>query len=228
MRFHSSIFEQYDDLTRNLIYRQAAINVLGERLRPYRDVVAPMDMWKFCKGSMSIFHRHFHFQRANVRSSLAQKVGEFMESQFHRDGSPDDLTGALGSFNFYAAPADVKIIYLDYFSREAVISSIDVYVKDSYDFTDGAGSVSQYLGHWGAKGVIIVPYNGLVQQLNMPSLYVPYPVARGDVRVKGNIYYPVHNKDFRAWAIKHQRGGDFMIFSDRKRCQLRTPIRIKL
>lgn len=46
--------------------------------------------------------------------------------------------------------------------------------------------------------------------------------------VKGNVYYPVHNKDFRQWAMKYQRGGDFIIFSDRKRVRLRQPIRIKL
>ncbi|WP_434660932.1 DUF6402 family protein [Paraburkholderia sp. A3BS-1L] len=100
--------------------------------------------------------------------------------------------------------------------------------KDSYDFTDKPGDVSQYLGHWSSKGVIVVPYDGLVGQLNAPSLYLPYPVARGDMRVKGNVYYPVHNKDLRQWAMKHQRGGDFIIFSDRKRVRLREPIRIKL
>ncbi|CAB3778939.1 hypothetical protein LMG28688_00640 [Paraburkholderia caffeinitolerans] len=217
--------EQYNELIKNRIYNQAAISVLRERLVPYRDFIVPMKIWDICKNNMPILHRYFHFQRVNVGSSLAQKIDEFMESQFHRNGIPDDLTGALGSFNLYAAPADVKI---DYVTREAVISSVYVYVKDSYDFTDEAGSVSQYLGHWSTKGVIVVPYHGLIQQLNIWSLYVPYPVARGNVRVKGNIYYPVHNKDFRAWAIKHQRGGDFMVFSDRKRCQLRVPIRIKL
>ena len=217
--------EKYLKLLSNQIYGNKAIDVLRDILTPYRDAISPFDTWSVCRNSMSILHRHFQFQFASVGSSLSQKIDDFIESQFQRNGVPDDLTGALGSFNFYAAPADVK---LEYIKGEAVVSSVYVYIKDSYDFTDKPGSVSQYLGHWSSKGVIVVPYNGLVGQLNVPSLYPPYPVARGDMRVKGNIYYPVHNSDFRQWAIKHQRGGDFIIFSDPKRCRLRTPIRIKL
>lgn len=217
--------DQYNDLVNNAIYRQSTLKPLRDKLMPVRDAMMPLDIWDLCKGSMSVLHRHFHFQYAGVGSSLSQKIDEFMESQFQRNGVPDDLTGALGSFNFYAAPADVK---LEYAKSEAVITSVYVYIKDSYDFTDKPGGISQYLGHWSSKGVIVVPYNGLIGQLNTPSLYLPYPVARDDVRAKGNIYYPVHNSDFRQWAIKHQRGGDFIIFSDRKRCRLRTPIRIKL
>ncbi|QBQ95787.1 DUF6402 family protein [Paraburkholderia pallida] len=217
--------DQYNYLVNNAIYRQATFQPLRDKLMPFRDAATSFDSWDLCKGSMSVLHRHFHFQYVGVGSSLSQKIDDFIESQFQRSGVPDDLTGALGSFNFYAAPAEVKF---EHIKREAVISSVYVYIKDSYDFTDKPGDVSQYLGHWSSKGVIVVPYNGLVGQLNVPSLYLPYPVARGDMRVKGNIYYPVHNSDFRQWAIKHQRGGDFIIFSDRKRCRLRTPIRIKL
>jgi hypothetical protein len=215
----------YTDLITQRIYRDAAALVLRSRLIPYVDAGVAFDPWQLCRGSMRVFHKYFHFQFATVGGSLSQKIGEFIESNYYNRGVPDDLTGALGSFNFYAAPAHVKINHID---RVAEISSIYVYVKDSYDFTDGPGAVSQYLGHWSKKGVIVVPYNGLVGQLDIPSLYLPYPVARGDVRVPGNVYYPIHNKDFRAWAIKHQRGGDFMIFSDRKRVRLRDPIRVRL
>ncbi|WP_322058605.1 DUF6402 family protein [Paraburkholderia sp. J63] len=213
--------EKYIELLSHQIYQNKAIDVLRDVLTPYRDAITPLDTWSLCKNSMSVLHRHFQFQFASVGSSLAEKIDDFIDSQFKRNGVP----GSLGSFNFYAAPADVKLAYI---KREAIVSSVYVYIKDSYDFTDKPGCISQYLGHWSNKGVIVVPYNGLVGQLNTPSLYLPYPVARGDVRVKGNIYYPVHNSDFRQWAIKHQRGGDFIIFSDRKRCRLRTPIRIKL
>lgn len=217
--------QRYIDLLGKLIRTENALKALREKLMPFRDVTTSFDTWYVSKENMSALHRYFQFQYADVGSSLSQKIDEFIESQFNRDGIPDDLTGALGSFNLYAAPADVKIEYTE---RAAVVSSVYVYAKDSYDFTDKPGDVSQYLGHWNSKGVIVVPYNGLVGQLNIPSLYLPYPVARGDVRIKGNIYYPVHNKDFRQWAIKHQRGGDFFIFSDRKRYRLRTPIRIDL
>ncbi|MGT2431136.1 DUF6402 family protein [Cupriavidus basilensis] len=29
------------------------------------------------------------------------------------------------------------------------------------------------------------------------------------------VYYPVRNRDYRKWQIKHQQGGDFIIYSDR-------------
>lgn len=215
----------YLDLLQNRIYRPAALDQLRERIRLFRDTGASFDPWALCKNNMSTLHRHFHFQFAGVGNTLSQKIGEFMDSQFRNDGVPDDLTGALGAFNLYVAPADVRIGVP---GNETVVSSVYVYVKDSYDFADKPDDVSQYLGHWSSNGVIVVPYNGLVGQLNAPSLYLPYPVTRGDMRVKGNVYYPVHNKDFRQWAMKHQRGGDFIIFSDRKRVRLRQPIRIKL
>jgi hypothetical protein len=217
--------EKYLDLLANRIHRKIALDKLKSALMPFRNINSSFNTWNVCKNDMSALHRHFTFQYVSVGSSLSEKIDDFIESQFNRNGVPDDLTGALGAFNLHAAPADVKI---EYPQREAVVSSIYVYVKDSYDFTDEPGSVSQYLGHWSSKGVIVVPYNGLTGKLNIPSLYLPYPVARGDMRVKGNVYYPVHNKDFRQWAIRHQRGGDFIIFSDRVRYRLRTPIRIKL
>ncbi|MFD1555283.1 DUF6402 family protein [Paraburkholderia silviterrae] len=215
----------YLDLLKSRIYRPAALDRLRERLLPFKNSATQFDSWALCRNSMSMLHRHFHLQFAGVGSSLSQKIGEFMDSQFRNNGVPDDLTGALGSFNFYVAPADVRI---GVSGSEAVVSSVYVYVKDSYDFTDKPGDVSQYLGHWSRKGVIVVPYNGLVGQLNVPTLYLPYPVARGNMRGKGNVYYPVHNKDFRQWAMKHQRGGDFIIFSNRKCVRLREPIRVKL
>ncbi|WP_404822597.1 DUF6402 family protein [Burkholderia metallica] len=42
--------------------------------------------------------------------------------------------------------------------------------------------------------------------------WVEYPVAVGDVRVAGNVYYPVRNNSFREWQQRHRRGGDFVIF----------------
>ncbi|WP_423393275.1 DUF6402 family protein [Burkholderia sp. LMG 21824] len=41
---------------------------------------------------------------------------------------------------------------------------------------------------------------------------VEYPVAVVDVRVVGNVYYPVRNNSFREWQQRHRRGGDFIIF----------------
>ncbi|WP_143037231.1 DUF6402 family protein [Paraburkholderia tuberum] len=113
-------------------------------------------------------------------------------------------------------------------TRVAEISGIYVYIKDSYDFTDKPGEASQYLGHWSKNGVIVLAYNGAMSYLNEPRLYFSYPVALGNPKVRGNVYYPLHNKDFREWAIKHQRGGDFLIYSDRKIVRIDPPIKVYL
>jgi hypothetical protein len=36
--------------------------------------------------------------------------------------------------------------------------------------------------------------------------------------------YPVRNRDYREWREKHQRGGDFLIFSDIATHELAQPI----
>jgi hypothetical protein len=89
-----------------------------------------------------------------------------------------------------------------------------VYVKDNYTFTDSEGDPSQYLGHWSRDGVIVMPLDAVAET----SRYIPYldsPVTLGNPLVKGNVYYPVYNNDFRKWELKHQRGGDFVTYSDR-------------
>ncbi len=217
--------KEYTNLVEKAIYSFPAVEVLKSILRNYRHMMTSFDTWSLCNGSMSLLHKHFQFQRAAVGSTLSQKIGEFIGSQFQNNGAPDDMTAALGAFVFYAAPAEVRI---GVFGAEAEISSIYVYIKDSYDFTDGAEGLSQYLGHWSRKGVIVVPYDGVMDALNISSFYYPYPVARGDMRERGNIFYPVHNKDFRQWALRHNRGGDFIFFSDRKYVRLQNPIKVIL
>jgi hypothetical protein len=119
---------------------------------------------------------------------------------------------------------------------EADVKGIWVYVKDNYTFTDKQGKRSQYLGHWSSDGVIVIPLDAVAAS----SPYIPYvessvtlpyidaPVALGKPAIKGNVYYPVHNSDFRRWAIKHQRGGDFVIYSDRRYVPVVPPIKVYL
>jgi hypothetical protein len=111
-----------------------------------------------------------------------------------------------------------------------------VYVKDDYTFTDKQSNRSQYLGHWSSDGVIVIPLDAVAAN----SPYIPYvessvtlpyvnaAVAVGNPVIKGNVYYPVHNSDFRQWASKHHRGGDFVIYSDRRYVPVVPPITIDL
>ena len=43
-----------------------------------------------------------------------------------------------------------------------------------------------------------------------------------------NVYYPVYNSSYNMWRERHNRGGDFMIYSKPKLLKLKNPIEIKL
>ncbi|MBB5398810.1 DUF6402 family protein [Paraburkholderia youngii] len=223
---HRRAKDQYEELVATHIRTSRARQALKEILQPYAGRPC-LDSRTECGEDLSELHRKFQFQYVKVGSSLSQKIEELLYAGFHNNGVPDDLTGALGSFCIYAAMG-----YADFRregnSRVAEISGIYVYIKDSYDFTDKPGEISQYLGHWSKNGVIVLAYNGAMSYLNKPRLYFSYPVALGNPKVNGNVYYPVHNKDFREWSIKHQRGGDFVIYSDRKFVRIDPPIKVYL
>jgi len=222
---YQSAKDRYDDLLTSRIRTPNAVNALRTILRRYKLPFFTLDAWRMCGNSLPTLHQQFQFQLANVGSSLGQKIGALLEADAHNKGVPTDLTGALGSFDIYAA---IAFATFNETGTEAYVSGIYVYIKDNYTFSSEPDSVSQYLGHWSAKGVIVVPYNGMASYLNKQSLYFSYPVAKGNPAAKGNVYYPVHNSDFRDWAIKHQRGGDFIIYSDYRYVPISPPIRVLL
>jgi len=43
-----------------------------------------------------------------------------------------------------------------------------------------------------------------------------------------DVYWPVYNKSYNDWREKHNRGGDFMIYSRPQLFKLKKPISIKL
>ena len=43
-----------------------------------------------------------------------------------------------------------------------------------------------------------------------------------------DVYYPVYNKFYNDWREKHNRGGDFMIYSKPQFFKLKKPIILKL
>ena len=124
---------------------------------------------------------------------------------------PDDLTGALGSFNFYAA---VRHAWFNDAGRVAFVGEVSVYVRDPYEFSN-----EQYLGHWSPSHVAVVPARQMAGWLD-------YPVT--SVYDKDSVLYPVTNKDYRDWRQQHGQGGDFMIYTDRLTVRLDSPIRVEL
>ncbi|MFM0070639.1 DUF6402 family protein [Paraburkholderia sediminicola] len=199
-----------------------AIEALGSALRPLRSPYGKVDAWKLSDQDLKILHKNFEFQLAGVESTFSQKLDQLVSREKSNGGVPDDLTGSLGSFNFYAAVGSAT------FNRDAnraTITSIILYVKDNYTFTDEAGEPSQYLGHWSRDGVVIVPATGAAGLAGVS--WPDYPVAVGDMRVRGNVYYPVRNSSFREWQKIHQQGGDFIIFSDYRFVTLLKPVEIE-
>ncbi len=218
--------DQYDALVNAAIRNPGAMQQLALTLSRYKRSRAELDTWEISGKSLANLHKHFQFQRVGVESTLSQKISQFIASNMTNRGTPDDLTGALGSFNFYAA-----IAYAEFNGdvTAARLKGIYVYVRDNYTFTDKPGEASQYLGHWSRKGIVIVPYSAGASILNQPWLpYVDYPVAVGDRRVSGNVYYPIKNSSFRQWAMRHKRGGDFIVYSDYRFVPIYPPMTVYL
>lgn len=58
--------------------------------------------------------------------------------------------------------------------------------------------------------------------------WVDGPVYQDPLGGNLNILYPVKNKDFRQWQLRHQRGGDYIIYTNRKPILLKEPIHITI
>jgi hypothetical protein len=226
---HERAKQAYDMLLDQYTLRsQLALATLHKKLMPYKEVSRSFYVNDECKNDLLEMHRRFQFQYVGVESSFMQKFKQFLKRQYSERGIPDDLTGALGSFNLYAAPFHISID-----RGIATIDSVMIYVKDNYTFTDGPDDVSQYLGHWGPKGIVIIPYDQALSITNIHAtpvgeFYADSAVTVGDPSVRGSMYYPIWNKSFRQWQRIHHRGGDFVILSDFKAVNLNPPITIRL
>ncbi|MDR5740577.1 MULTISPECIES: DUF6402 family protein [unclassified Caballeronia] len=236
---YSRAVEAYQHLiTRDTLTSVRAMDALRAKLMPFRPskgVDIDVGMIDLSHHSLPVLHKSFQFQYSQVEGSMSQKLRQFAHREYAARGLPDDLTAALGSFNFYAAPGRV-FFYRD--ASYALVHEIIVYVKDNYTFTDRPKKDPQYLGHWSANGMTVVPYN---VGMSMVSWHLPqvgefqamdefpadFPaVTVGDPRKRGNVYYPVYNSSYREWQRAHKRGGDFVIFSDYQTVKLNPPIKV--
>lgn len=200
----------------------AARREIAKALRPYRNR-QDIRPWLECRSDIVRFHKEFQFQQAPVEGTLSQKLTQYVTQSLFNEGVPDDLTCALGSFNFYAA---ISYAYFDHKNKSAVVTHISAYVKDNFTFTDEKGAASQYLGHWNRSHVAIVAAHEAAALANIG--WIDYAVVQGNVYAKDAVLYPVKNSDFRAWQRKHNQGGDFIIYTDRITMKLDTPIRVAL
>lgn len=206
----------------------------------------PLDTLAACGNDVQDLHQRFQFQLAGV--SMLSVLGSASVVM-------NDLAASLANFNFYAAVASGKILtqrYNRYNSEPwqrcvhttVEITHVYVYAKDTYSFNQRKGSsVSQYLGHWNRRGVIITPNALMAEQIsnvstffeherdNDPHFYLPplwetldKPVDIKSSLRKADVFYPVRNRDFERWRTLKGRGGDFLIFSNLERIKLPKPI----
>ncbi len=136
----------------------------------------------------------------------------------------------------------------------ATITHIYAYLKDNYSFNDKNNSNSQYLGHWNKKDMILSYFavisdlidgnkintkmgNSKITEMGINWDYLPgNPIDKPIDKRTGffskllvkNVYYPVYNKSYNEWREKHNRGGDFMIYSKPQLFKLKKPIQMKL
>ena len=231
---------KYDYLISPAIRTPNALAKLKEKLAFYAGATEIFPE-KMCSGDLMELHELFQFQFVGVDGALSEKLLTQIKADTERFGVPDDLSSALGSFNFYAAIGHAR--FCRKFNEKSIsfenekyaeITGILVYVKDNYTFSDLSGSPSQYLGHWGEGGVIVMPVDAIasvvdhVPYVDSPIPHLDVAVTTGRVTVKSELYYPVRNKDFREWAIKHQRGGDFVVLTKPQYVPVYPPITIML
>lgn len=144
----------YDVLLKDEIRNPAALKGLRTLLAPYKTALT-VDAWKLAGADFLKFHREFQFQRMDVNKSWGDRISSFLIRSLSARGVPDDRTGALGAFNFYAAVQYARI-EPSKAGPVGVVTHVSIYVRDPYEFSD-----EQYLGHWSVAHVAVVPAHQL-------------------------------------------------------------------
>lgn len=237
----NAVESRYEELKDNLIFTpNAKIEITKSLVRFLSKnprFQGTLHTKSVCNDDIQQLHQLFQFQKNTVSDFDTLK-----------NGSMTDLTASLGNFNFYSAIANADIttdIYNKYNTpsgtlhctkSRATITHVWIYAKDSYNFKDDA-EVSQYLGHWNKRGIIILPIPATSAILNKflktnvaindASFSSIRAVTTGDF-IEKDVYYPIYNKNYNQYREKHKRGGDFIIYSDLKKIQLDRPVFISL
>lgn len=224
--------KKYDYLIETAVRSPAARRVLMDMLGPLKQN-GDISTTELAATDPLRLHKLYQFQHIEVDGSMAEQIRNQLIAETTNWGVPDDLTAALGSFNYYAAVGHVRftsdigsgVTMSD--AKCVEVLGFWVYVKDNFTFTDKPGDRSQYLGHWSRNGVVVMPLDG-VAATSSRIPYIESAVVIGRKSIEGDVYYPIHNSDFRNWQKRHGRGGDFVLLSDRRHVPLAPPITMYL
>jgi len=210
-----------------------------------------LDTLAYCRGDLQKLHSEFQYQYVPVGMQHTMSSAPVSAAKWLPIGMTD-LSAALGRFNFYATiaraelshektfPTDASEVKRPCFRSHAWVTHVHIYMRDSYSFQDSHRS-SQYLGHWNKRGMILLPaaaiahfLGGLSEEgswldmkLEVDEMKLLPVVIRNQLDPEA-VYYPVRNRDFRVWQAEHNRGGDFLIYSDLATLRLPQPIHLDL
>ena len=207
-------------------------------------------------GDLRQFHIDWHFQRAYI--STQDTANGLVATDLSGSLGKFNIYAAIGNvvvsgdrYFKYDGKQGTKTFFLE---PKIQITHVYVYLRDNYSFNDEAGSKkSQYLGHWNKSGFVVTGGSfisdlvdgkrihtdlGNSREYKYTNLYYlisngldkPVDARRGMIRKfrEEDFYYPIYNKSYREWREKHNRGGDFMIYSKPKYMKLKRPIEFSL
>ncbi|SDC47654.1 hypothetical protein SAMN05216345_102447 [Cupriavidus sp. YR651] len=246
--------ERYDELIRKLdnnISQDALRENLTAFLSAQPRFRGVLNTLEYCRGDLQKLHSEFQYQYVGVGMQHTMAAAPVSGGKWLPIGMTD-VSAALGRFNFYATIAQAHVYdkprhRTDARPSEAACSQVlasvthvHVYMRDSYSFQDSHRS-SQYLGHWNKRGMILLPAAAVAHFLGsivkegswLDVRFEPDDMGLLPVVIKNrlepeNVYYPVRNRDFRAWQSKHNRGGDFLVYSDFATVRLAQPVHLNL
>ncbi|WP_309491373.1 DUF6402 family protein [Trinickia mobilis] len=224
--------EKYDELIDVEIHSNAARREIIRMFGRHNPSPYYRDGWKLSERNMHQYHKEFQFQLTKVDSGFSDKLFMFLRGAAAPNGLfMDDLYGSLGAFTLNAAIGGHYFYGRQGGRMRVEVHDIAIYMRDVFTFHDRNNSYlhgaiksgSQYLGHWNKKGFIIVPGATLAGEMTTWD-WPMFPVARDGMISDGNIYYPVRNKDYRQWQLKHGQGGDLVLYSDKRLLRLKVPL----
>lgn len=113
---------------------------------------------------------------------------------------------ALGEFKLYAAIEDAHVFYNGRTTRRVQVKEIAIYIMAPYGF-DALKQGMPYRGHFNKKHFALVTNGDWVN--------APVFVGR-DMYARHAVLRPVATPQFMQWRERHGKGGDMLLFSERR------------